>query len=181
MSVLLLDMRPNDMIIINGAPIRVHGRVRLELNGHARFLFGKQIMAPGENNSPARRIYYAIQTAYIGNEDERGAGRADAQRFCDDFAEATTSEMVRKLLAEAMHAVGEDRCYQALKIVKRIMDGDKQLPVNVTYPPALISSAIEMTALRFVSKAPMTGRFIIGSELITPENASQFYYPDSPF
>ncbi|CAM4014584.1 ABC transporter substrate-binding protein [Paracoccus yeei] len=67
------------------------------------------------------------------------------------------------------------------EIVKRIMDGDKQLPVNVTYPPALISSAIEMTALRFVSKAPMTGRFIIGSELITPENASQFYYPDSPF
>ena len=67
------------------------------------------------------------------------------------------------------------------EIVKRIMDGDKQLPVNVTYPPALISSAIEMTALNFVSNAPMTGRFIIGSQLITPENAKQFYYPDSPF
>ncbi|MDT1062169.1 ABC transporter substrate-binding protein [Paracoccus sp. CPCC 101403] len=67
------------------------------------------------------------------------------------------------------------------EIVKRIMDGDKQLPVNVTYPPALISSAIEMTALHFVSNAPMTGRFIIGSQLITPENAKQFYYPDSPF
>lgn len=67
------------------------------------------------------------------------------------------------------------------EIVKRIMDGDKQLPVNVTYPPALISSAIEMTALHFTSNAPMTGRFIIGSQLITPENAQQFYYPDSPF
>lgn len=67
------------------------------------------------------------------------------------------------------------------EIVKRIMDGDKQLPVNVTYPPALISSAIEMTALGQVSNAPMTGRFIIGSQLITPENAQQFYYPDSPF
>ena len=66
-------------------------------------------------------------------------------------------------------------------IVKRIMDKDPQLPVNVTYPPALISSAIEMTALNFVSSAPMTGRFIIGSQLITPENAKQFYYPDSPF
>jgi len=32
-------------------------------------------------------------------------------------------------------------------IVKRIMENDSQLPVNVTYPPALISSAIEMTAL----------------------------------
>lgn len=67
------------------------------------------------------------------------------------------------------------------EIVKRIMDGDPQLPVNVTYPPALISSAIEMTALNFVSNAPMTGRFIIGSQLITPENAEQFYFPDSPF
>ncbi|SIT10433.1 ABC transporter substrate-binding protein [Paracoccus saliphilus] len=67
------------------------------------------------------------------------------------------------------------------EIVKRIMDGDPQLPVNVTYPPALISSAIEMTALNFVSNAPMTGRFIIGSQLITPENAEQFHFPDSPF
>ena len=67
------------------------------------------------------------------------------------------------------------------EIVKRIMDGDKQLPVNVTYPPALISSAIEMTALHFVSSTPVYGRFIIGSTLITPENAEQFYFPDSPF
>ncbi|RMC34750.1 ABC transporter substrate-binding protein [Paracoccus alkanivorans] len=67
------------------------------------------------------------------------------------------------------------------EIVKRIMDGDPQLPVNVTYPPALISAAIEMTALNFVSNAPMTGRFIIGSQLITPENAEQFHFPDSPY
>lgn len=67
------------------------------------------------------------------------------------------------------------------EIVQRIMDNDPQLPVNVTYPPALISSAIEMTALHFVSGAPMVGRFIIGSQLITPDNAEQFYFPDSPF
>ena len=66
-------------------------------------------------------------------------------------------------------------------IIKRIMDKDPQLPVNVTYPPALISSAIEMTALNFVSSAPMTGRYIISSQLITPENAEQYYFPDSPF
>ena len=67
------------------------------------------------------------------------------------------------------------------EIVKRIMDKDPQLPVNVTYPPALISSAIEMTALHFVSDAPMAGRYIIGSQLITPENAERYYFPDSPF
>ncbi|PZO67371.1 MAG: ABC transporter substrate-binding protein [Paracoccus denitrificans] len=67
------------------------------------------------------------------------------------------------------------------EIVKRIMDKDPVLPVDVTYPPAQISAAIEMTALHFVSSAPMAGRYIIGSQLITPENAERFYFPDSPF
>jgi ribose transport system substrate-binding protein len=67
------------------------------------------------------------------------------------------------------------------EIIRRMMDGDPQLPVNVTYPPAQISTAIELTALRFVSGAPVSGRFVIGSQLITHENAEDFYFPDSPF
>ena len=67
------------------------------------------------------------------------------------------------------------------EMVKRVMDKDPLVPVDVTYPPALISAAIEITALRFVSDTPVYGRFIIGSTLITPENAESFYFPDSPF
>jgi ribose transport system substrate-binding protein len=55
------------------------------------------------------------------------------------------------------------------------------VPANVTYPPAMIGTAIELTALNFVGNAPVSGDFIIGSVLITPENAEQYYYPDSPF
>lgn len=67
------------------------------------------------------------------------------------------------------------------EIIQRMMDGDPQLPVNVTYPPAQISTAIELTALAMVSSTPVAGRFIIGSQRITPENAAEFYFPDSPF
>ena len=67
------------------------------------------------------------------------------------------------------------------EIVKRIMEGDPMLPVNVTYPPAQISTAIELTALALLTDAPVTGRFIIGSQVITPENAERFYFPESPF
>lgn len=67
------------------------------------------------------------------------------------------------------------------EMVARVAEGDTQVPANVTYPPAMIATAIEMTALRFVSNAPMSGEFIIGSVLITPENAEQYYFPDSPF
>jgi hypothetical protein len=71
MSNLVLEMRSGDMMVVNGAAIRFRGKTRIELTAHARFLFGRQIMPPAEADSPARRIYYALQTAYIGDEDER--------------------------------------------------------------------------------------------------------------
>jgi ribose transport system substrate-binding protein len=68
------------------------------------------------------------------------------------------------------------------EMIARLMEGDDDMvPANVTYPPAMIATAIELTALRFVSNAPVAGEFIIGSELITPENAEDYYFPDSPF
>ncbi len=67
------------------------------------------------------------------------------------------------------------------EMVKRTMDGDAMIPANVTYPPAMIATAIEITAVGMVSAAPVSGDFIIGSVLVTPENAATYYYPDSPF
>lgn len=66
-------------------------------------------------------------------------------------------------------------------IVRRVMEGDRLTPVNVLYPPSMIATAMELTALRFISNAPIEGEYILGSPLITPENAEQYYYPDSPF
>ncbi|WJS86596.1 ABC transporter substrate-binding protein [Paracoccus sp. TOH] len=67
------------------------------------------------------------------------------------------------------------------EMVDRIRNGDKAVPVNVTYPPSMISTAIEMTALGLTGAAPMSGEFILTSELITPENADKFYFEDSPY
>ncbi len=67
------------------------------------------------------------------------------------------------------------------EMVARVRDGDKMIPADVTYPPGMIATAIELTAVGQTSTAPVSGRFTIGSVLITPENAAEFYYPDSPF
>jgi flagellar protein FlbT len=78
-------------------------------------------MPPGGDTTPARRIYYAIQTAYIGNEQERPPAREAARGFCSDFASHTTSRLAVELLNDAMRAVDEDRCYDALKLIRRII------------------------------------------------------------
>jgi flagellar protein FlbT len=121
MSVLVLELKADDLLIINGAPMRVRNKTRIELNGAARFMFGKQIMPPGRDTTPARRIYYAIQTAYIGNDIERPAARLAARAFCSDFASHTTSRLAVEILNDATRAVDEDRFYDALKLIRRII------------------------------------------------------------
>ncbi|MDN6321918.1 MAG: ABC transporter substrate-binding protein [Halomonas sp.] len=67
------------------------------------------------------------------------------------------------------------------EIIKRVMDGDELVPVDVLYPPAMIATAMDLTVQHFVSNGPVLGEYILGSPLITQENAEQYYFPDSPF
>ena len=97
MSTLVLELRQGDMMIVNGAPIRFRNRARIELTAKARFLFGKQLMTPDMADTPARRIYFALQTAYIGDHDERKAGLDQARLLITEFKEATTSNLARDI------------------------------------------------------------------------------------
>ena len=108
-------------MIVNGAPIRFRTKSRIELTAHARFLFGKQIMAPEEADTPARRIYFALQCAYIGVDAERAGGLESARRLIADFQGATTSPLARDILDRVLLAAEADDCYQALKLTRRII------------------------------------------------------------
>lgn len=121
MSTLVLELRQGDLMVVNGAPIRFRNRTRIELTAKARFLFGKQIMPPEAACTPARRIYFALQTAYIGDEDERERGLVSARSLIAEFQAATTSAMVRELLDSALASAETEESYQALKTVRRIM------------------------------------------------------------
>ncbi len=67
------------------------------------------------------------------------------------------------------------------EMIARVMQGDSLVPVDVLYPPGMIATAMEVTALKFVSDAPVLGRYILDAPLVTPENAAEYYFPDSPF
>ncbi|HVC59548.1 MAG TPA: flagellar biosynthesis repressor FlbT [Acetobacteraceae bacterium] len=121
MSNLVLELRQGEVMIVNGAPIRFRTKSRIELTAKARFLFGKQIMPPDQADSPARRIYFALQSAYIGDDDERPRGLAAARQLIAAFKGATTSALAREILDDAIAAAEADDCYQALKLARRII------------------------------------------------------------
>lgn len=122
MSGLVLELRPGEAMIINGALVRFRTRSRIELVARARFMFGKQIMAPEQADTPARRIYFALQTAYIGEANERKDGIVSARQLIADFKAATTSALAREILDRAEAAAAQDNCYLALKLTRRIIN-----------------------------------------------------------
>ena len=136
MSNLVLELRPGEVMIVNGAPIRFRTKSRLELTAHARFLFGKQIMQPHEADSPARRIYFALQCAYIGEVPERPGGLAAARELVAAFKDATSSPLAREILDRAMAAAEADDCYSALKLTRRIIRHEDSI---LGRPPASVS------------------------------------------
>ena len=67
------------------------------------------------------------------------------------------------------------------EMVKKVMDGDKMVPVDVLYPPAMVGTAMELTAAAIFNQVPVHGTYTLDATLITKENAKNYYFPDSPF
>lgn len=67
------------------------------------------------------------------------------------------------------------------EMIKKVMDGDRLITADVTYPPRMIQDAMMLTAEARVTGKPMKTPIIIPSVLVTKENAKDYYFPDSPF
>jgi ribose transport system substrate-binding protein len=73
------------------------------------------------------------------------------------------------------------------EVVKMVMDKDPMVPANITYPPSMIATGIHMAATvmqggnREKIMEFMPKHLMIDVELITPENAKQYYFPESVY
>ena len=67
------------------------------------------------------------------------------------------------------------------QILQRVAAGDKLTPIDVSYSPAMIATAIELTTSHMVSGVQVSGRYILDSTVITKDNAAEFIDADSPF
>ena len=68
--------------------------------------------------------------------------------------------------------------------IKKIMDRDPIVRATVTYPPNMVAVGMQLAlkGLRAGKKTdPAEKEVIIPSEVVTPENAAKFYFPDSVY
>lgn len=72
-------------------------------------------------------------------------------------------------------------------IVKRVMDKDPMYPADITYPPSMIAAGMEIASSVLTSANPkqvmryIPQHLMIDVDLVTPENAQRFYFPESVY
>ena len=72
-------------------------------------------------------------------------------------------------------------------IIKRVMDKDPMFPADITYPPSMIATGMELasTVLAGGNRAQklqfMPQHLVIDVDLVTPENAKRYYFPKSVY
>ena len=130
---LKISLKPNERIILSGAVItNGPARAQLVVENEVPLLRAREIMSLEKANSPARRIYFAIQLMYV-DEKNLEAHRTSYTTLVRDFLQASPSS--RELIAEITALVERGQHYQALKGARRLIDYEQELIKNVTARP----------------------------------------------
>jgi len=73
-------------------------------------------------------------------------------------------------------------------MIKRVMDGDPLVKADVTYPPSMIATGISLGVLGAQKKGldgfyqkQIPSKIVLAAELVTKENAKDYYVPESVY
>ncbi len=122
---LLIDFKTNDRIIINGAVLENAGpHAKILVHNQAAILRGKEVMTEEEAQTPASRVYFALQCAYIFPQKE-DQYRDMFQKFVTEYAAACPSAL--PIVEEVQAEIERGHIYKALKKSQGLIDHETQV------------------------------------------------------
>lgn len=118
---LKLTLKPEEKVIVNGAVIANGGaKTTLSIENSAIILRQKDILTEEQANTPAKRIYFCLQLAYLDSDHERDY-LEKANLLVRDFIEAAPTGEVRDILEQVGTDVSERNYFKALKQLKKLV------------------------------------------------------------
>lgn len=126
---LKVELKPGERLIVGTAVIR-NGDVRAKLfiEGDAPILREKDILTASTADSPAKKIYLAVQLMYLSQDPVRHNDLYVP--LVQDFVAAAPS--AAPLIAEVNNRILNGDLYKALKAVKDLIAYEQELIANAT-------------------------------------------------
>lgn len=126
---LKLSLKPHEKVIIGGAVISAGNKhIELLVENIVPILRQKDIMLEENANTPARRIYFALQLMYI-DIDNRPAHIESFFGLARDILDAAPSTGL--YIKQICDLVTTSQFYHALKTANQLIDYEKELTAHV--------------------------------------------------
>jgi flagellar biosynthesis repressor protein FlbT len=126
---LKVELKPGERLIIGTALVRNGDqRTRLFIEGEAPILREKDILTPATADTPAKKIYLAVQLMYL-KQDLTGHNEIYFP-LVQDFVAAAPSSLA--LIAEVNNRILSGDLYKALKSAKRLITYEQELISHAT-------------------------------------------------
>lgn len=124
---LKVELKPGEKLLIGNCVVtNSDQRTRIFIDGRAPILREKDILTAETANSPARRIYLAVQLMYI-NEDVKGM-RENYFKLINDIVRAAPS--TTPIVDEINNEILTGSLYKALKAAKKLIQYEQDLLSN---------------------------------------------------
>lgn len=124
---LKVELKPGERLIIGNCVVtNSDQRTRLFIDGKAPILREKDILTVESANSPAKRIYLAVQLMYIYDDVERM--RKDYFTLVNEIVAAAPS--TTPIVDEVNNEILTGSLYKALKAAKKLIQYEQDLLAN---------------------------------------------------
>ena len=121
---LKVELKPGEKLLVGNCIItNSDQRTRLFIDGSAPILREKDIMTSETANTPARRIYLAVQLMYI--DDDTDKAQSAYNDLSRDFVAAVPSSL--PIVDQINNEILTGSLYKALKAAQRLIEYEQDL------------------------------------------------------
>ena len=121
---LKVELKPGEKLLVGNCIItNSDQRTRLFIDGHAPILREKDILISETANTPAKRIYLAVQLMYIDNDTARA--QETYNEMSRDFVAAVPSSL--PIVDQINNEILTGSLYKALKAAQRLIEYEQDL------------------------------------------------------
>src|SRR5690606_20196199 len=121
---LKVELKPGEKLLVGNCIItNSDQRTRLFIDGHAPILREKDILTSETANTPAKRIYLAVQLMYIDEDSEKA--QAAYNEMSRDFVAAVPSSL--PIIDQINNEILTGSLYKALKASQKLIEYEQDL------------------------------------------------------
>ena len=124
---LKVELKPHERLIVGNCVItNSDQRTRLFIDGKAPVLREKDILSPATADSPAKRIYFAVQLMYL--DDDIDKLRREYFALVTDLVRAAPSTI--QTIDEINNEILTGQLYKALRAAKKLIQLEQDILAN---------------------------------------------------